>query len=177
MIIPILLNRLSNTPKTTPLRPKQFFHFPELLLLITIVALPIIVGNSTINILTSDTIFVFGGNNLYNDSFSAYVDTILLFSWLSHIVLRKYSLMHKFLRWVQVILSIIAILTLTIVSLWLYPDSHNIRPSPPDYSRIHTYMDYYQLLSWLVPWSAIIFILLQLIFWTATAILLFRKSN
>ena len=117
------------------LSPKQFFHFPELLLLITIVVVPISVGDSTINIITSDTIFVFGGNNLYNDSFSAYVDTILLFSWLSHFVLRKYSLMHKFLRWVQVILSIIAIMTLTIASLWLYPDSHNNPLTPSDYSR------------------------------------------
>jgi len=42
--------------------------------------------------------------------------------------------MSKVLRWGQVVLSIIAILTLTIASLWLYPASHNIPLTPSDYS-------------------------------------------
>jgi hypothetical protein len=85
------------------LSPRQFFHFPELLLLITIIALPIILGNSMIDIQFYDTFFVFKGGNWVGDTFSSYVGTILLFSWLSHIVLRKYSLMHKFLRRVHVV--------------------------------------------------------------------------
>jgi hypothetical protein len=86
--------------------------------------------------------------------------------------------MSKVLRWAQVTLSIIAIMTLTIASLWLYPDAHNIPPlTPSDYSRFRTFMEYYQLLSRLIPWSAVIFILMQLIFWTATTILLFRKTK
>jgi hypothetical protein len=176
MTTPTLLNRLSNTPKTTPLRPNQFFHFPELLLLITVIAMPIIVGNSMIDIQFYDTIFVFGKRNRVGNTFPSYVDTILLFSWLSHIVLRKYALMSKVFRRVQVVLSIIAILTLTIASLWLYSDSQKIPLTPPDYARFRTYMGYYQLLSWLIPWSAITFIFLQLSFWTATTILLFRKG-
>jgi hypothetical protein len=158
------------------LSPKSFFHFPELLLLITIIVMPLFVGNATIDIQIYDTFFVFGKHNGLGNTFSAYVDTILLFSWLSHIVLRKYSLMSIVLRWGQVVLSIIAILTLTIASLWLYPASHNIPLTPSDYSRFHTYMDYYQLLSAFIPWSAMVFILLQLSFWTATTILLFRKD-
>jgi hypothetical protein len=61
------------------LRPRQFFHFPELLLLITIVALPTIVGNAMINIQIHDTFFVFGKHNGRGNTFSAYVDTILFF--------------------------------------------------------------------------------------------------
>jgi hypothetical protein len=146
---------------------RLFFRFPELLLLLSILIPPILIGNTTVDIQVHDTFFVFGGKTIIGNTFYEDVAGMMVFSWLTHILLRKRALMPEILRWAQVILSVLSIAAFSVIIMLYYEGRQNTS------SSMDQLLLNYQL-STLIPWAVILFVLLQLGLWIATTILLFR---
>ena len=140
-------------------------------MLVSILFGPIVAGNTTIDIQLHDTYFVFGKEYSFGDGFFFRVNVMLLFSWGSHIFLRKYALMPKRWRWVHVGLPVLSTVTMVVPILLPRRDIFLSSYLPfTIYNRNGS-------VSELMGLSIIVFILLQLYFWMATAILLFWKGR
>jgi hypothetical protein len=130
---------------------------------------PVIIGNHTVDIQMHDTYFVFGGKSWISNTFFLLIDILLLFSWLSHILLRKYDLISKIWRRFHIGLSVGLVIILPIAIVLLNRDMAR-GPSFESLSRLG-------ILSSLVAESVVGFLLLQLIFWVSAAVLITRKRG
>ena len=161
--------------KAQALRLNSFFRLPELLLLAGMVMGPILPGKDTIDIQIHDTLFVFGQSHgwLGNDFF-VYLNVLLLFSWLTHIYLRKHGSLPATWRWVHVSLSFLFTLSLVVLAVVL---DHAWRRDPGELLFHIEDWDNPMTLSSLMAIGTFLFVLLQLIFWVTASVALFRRRR
>lgn len=143
------------------MRLKQLFRFPEPALLLSTLVVPIVVGNTSIDIQFHDTLYVIGGKSWSASPLLMPFGLFLFLSWLSHLLLRKGNLLVGIWRWIQVELSLICIITIIVDA----QSMHQIGLGPGSMYK-------YNFLSTLLLLSVLVFILCQLAFWINTTILL-----
>jgi hypothetical protein len=141
------------------------------LLLLGILIGPLVVGNTTMDIQIHDTYYIFGKARWIGNALFIPINVLLLFAWLSHILLRKHSLMSKTWRRVHVIVTLISILTAAVLAMWNYHELFQLR----DFSFKNQERD--RIISGVMVLNALIFILLQLSFYVATTVLLFKNKS
>jgi hypothetical protein len=75
---------------------------------------PLIVGRTTIDIQLHDTYFVFGGNRWGNVFFAPFF-SMMVQTWVLHIILRRKGLFSNRRRWIQTLTTVISWLAILII--------------------------------------------------------------
>ncbi|SEM11845.1 hypothetical protein SAMN04488505_103417 [Chitinophaga rupis] len=149
---------------------RNLFRLPELLLFLP---LPFMLyyGNAAIDIHMLDTYFVIGQ--------AGYAALLLVFpllftSWIIHVLLHRKALLSAKWRWAQVIVTLLCPLAAGII---LNNSSLEGMAGMP--RRYYDYNAYYNLLTQykLMIVCALVFLLSQLLFWIAGAVLLIRRPS
>ena len=153
------------------MRLTAFFRFPELLLLVSMLIGPVGAPNGLFDIFFHDTWFVFGKSSWMGNDLFIYVNGMLLFGWLTHILLRKHAPLAAIWRWVHVGLSVILTLLVGILGLLFCREMG--RANRDLLSEMNTWADPLFVSSRLAV-CIVLFVLLQLIFWVTAAVALFR---
>ena len=151
---------------------KIFFRFPELLLPVAVLLTPVFVGNTTIDIQLHDTYYVFGGTTWGANVLFVPIFILLMLSWLTHVIGRKYHLLSVRWQWVQVgaTLLCLAVIVKIISSLLFRGGTGFVGFDEPSWRRFH-------LLSQILTWTTVIFISSQVIFWIWMTLLAVRKAT
>lgn len=149
---------------------KNLFRLPELLLLLP---LPFMFyyGNAVIDIHMHDTYWIIGH--------AGYKALLLVFpllftSWIIHVLLRRKALLAAKWRWIQVIITLLCLLAVSIFANNLSEDGMAGMPR-----RYYDYNTYFDLLTQykLMLLCPLVFLLNQLVFWIAGAVLLIRRPS
>jgi hypothetical protein len=96
------------------MRLKEVFRFPETLLPLSVLLGPLIVGKTTIDIQLHDTYYIFGGYR-WGNAFLAPFFSIMVQTWVLHIILRRKGLLSNRRRWVQVLTTVISWLAILVI--------------------------------------------------------------
>lgn len=149
---------------------RNLFRLPELLLFLP---LPFMLyeGNSAIDIHMHDTYWVIGQ--------AGYAALLLVFpllftSWIIHVLLRRKALLSAKWRWAQVVITLLCPLAVSILS-----NNFSLEGMAGMPRRYYDYNPYYNLLTQhkLMILCALVFLLSQLVFWIAGAVLLIRRPS
>ncbi|MBS1663801.1 MAG: hypothetical protein JST68_22340 [Bacteroidetes bacterium] len=129
-------------------------RFPDLLLLFLLV--PVLLSNryGTFDIQVHDTYFV-----IAHVHFLTIITVILGVTWIGHQLCRKYDLLAKGWRWMQVVLSVLSLGTLLVVSSFVLKE-------PLSYRNIQLMMYCDEAREQ----SILIFVLTQLVFWLVVVV-------
>src|ERR1700743_3437045 len=89
---------------------KPFLRFPELLLPLSIFAILLFTGNSTINFQMHGSYFVFARTPLGCNLFFVSIIVFLVCTWLMHILCGRYQYWPKIWRWAHVVFTLLCVL-------------------------------------------------------------------
>lgn len=147
------------------MKMKGLLRLPEALLPVSILLGPLIIGKRTIDIQIHDTYFVFVGSRWGNVFFAPFFSVILV-TWIFHVVLRRKSLLSDRWRRIQVNVTI---------ACWLAMLLGLIIPRETRF-RMGVYLMFHAGRIWpaldfiLFTAPSVVFILNQLIFWIVATI-------
>gem|GEM_PF-2950186 len=149
---------------------KRLFLLPELLLLLCMVVVRLYIGNSGIDIHMHDTYFIFSDHPLFGNILFAPLYFMLLLTWLIHLALRKKGLLSARWHWAQVIISLLSLLIFS-----SFPAAIAYYGLPGRHYEYNTF-DTLILGQLFVASCLAVFIICQLLFWIAAAVLVIKQA-
>jgi hypothetical protein len=154
---------------------KLLFRRPELLLLLAILAGPLIISNSALDIQLHDTSFVFGKTSWgFNAIFTA-IGFLLLITLVIHVLARKYNWLPLTWRWAQVALTLI-LMTAMIKALQALLVQMDNTSSILGFNR--SAFGRFLLPHKLFGWALLLLVFSQPVFWLTTIIIaLWRRQR
>jgi len=150
---------------------KLFFRFPELLLPIAILLAPILVGNKALDIQLHDTYYISNSTTWQGKMFFVPVTFLLIMTWLTHLLARRYDLLSVKVRWIQVGLTLLSLaIMVAIMSSRLFIGSREF------YSFDETSTRQFFILIKVFNGMLLLFTLTQLVFWISVIASAIRKK-
>lgn len=154
---------------------KTFLRRPELLLLLAILAGPLIIANSTLDIQFHDTSFVFGKTIWGFNAILTAIGFLLLITLVIHVLARKYNWLPLTWRWAQVALTLI-LMTAMIKALQALLVQMDNTSSIPGFNRLA--FGRFVLPQKLFGWALLLLVFSQPVFWLTTIIIaLWRRQQ